>query len=373
VNQPSLLAASTLCESHRDPVDGLEGFRLVRPPGWQLQSFYFTNTSMSLDGRWLWCYCKRSLAERSQLAVADLQRGDLHIVENSTFGDASPMVDLTTGDCYWIGGAQRTELMRYRVSNPDRIEVLGAFPAELLKGRSHRRIATHLTFTADRRKVVLDAEIGGEEWIAGTMDLADGKFEPWGRFDVCYNHAQASPIDPERMLIAQDFWNDPVSGEKMPYHQRLWLLDRNGNHRPLYPEPTPRHGHEWWAADGSAVWYVHYDHGVRRHRIADGHVDAYWHGKILHAHCDRDETIIVGDSWNKGRIMGVHAYDIATGRECTIAEPAPMPSDKGHLHPHPQISANGAYVIHTAFTADDGVTVGLTPLSSVRAGLARGG
>jgi hypothetical protein len=38
-------------------------------------------------------------------------------------------------------------------------------------------------------------------------------FELWQEFDRCYNHGRFSPPDPDLMLIAQDWWNDPVTGE----------------------------------------------------------------------------------------------------------------------------------------------------------------
>jgi hypothetical protein len=34
------------------------------------------------------------------------------------------------------------------------------------------------------------------------------------------NHGQFSPVDPELLLIAQDWWHDPVSGQYFAFDQR---------------------------------------------------------------------------------------------------------------------------------------------------------
>lgn len=365
--------ASPLFTRIEDQGSGVSSYRLRCPDGWWLQSFYFTNTSLSADGRYLWCYAMRSAAERKQLAVADLVDGEVRIIPGSAFSDASPMVDHLDGCCYWIGGEGRDTLMRCGPTPAAEVEVLNRFPGEVIDGRRTRRIATHLTLTADRRALVVDAEIAGAEWHVGLMPLDGGPVELWRRFDRCYNHAQASPVDPDRILLAQDFWDDPITGERQPYHQRLWILERERDPWPLYPEETPRHGHEWWAPGGDAVWYVHYGEGVRRHDLATGAVQAHWSGHILHAHCDRDETLLVGDTWGKDgddAVMGVEAYDLASGASVVIAAPAALPSRKGHLHPHPQVTACGGYVAYTAFTEDGRTTIAVSPVAELRARLA---
>lgn len=365
--------ASSLFERRDHPESGVASFLLRRPAGWWLQSFYFTNPSLSADGRFLWCYAMRAPGERKTLAVADLIAGEVRILDDGHFGDASPMVDPDSGACLWIGGEGRDQLMRRGPGRDDRTEILNRFPADLIAGRKVRRVATHLTYTADRRCVVVDAEIGGEDWHVGLLPLDGGPLERWHSFTRCYNHAQASPVDPGRILLAQDFWDDPRTGERRTYDQRLWILDRDREPRALYPDPTPRHGHEWWAPRGDAVWYVHYGEGVRRHDLTTDAVAKYWSGHILHAHCDAQERFLVGDTWGKqgdDSVMGVDAYDLATGAALTIAAPAPLPSRKGHLHPHPQVTACGRFVVYTAFTADGQTTVALCPVPQLRERLA---
>lgn len=369
---------SDLFEPIRMAGSELTSHVLRRPEGWWLQSFYFTNPSLGADGRYLWCYCMRAPGEAKQLAVADLERGELRIAAESRFGDASPMIDPRDGCAYWMGGRGLTELCRLRPEPGSRIEVLNRFPPELLRGRRSKRIATHLTFSADRRAVCFDAEIRddtGVEWHAGLLPLDGSPAEPWASFDICYNHAQCSPVDPGLMLIAQDFWSDPVSGERHHYRQRIWLLARDGSMRPLFSDPTPKHGHEWWAPRGDAIWYVHYGQGVRRYNLATGRVEAHWGGHILHAHCDPAERLLVGDTWNRSGedpVMGVAAYDLSTGSEICIAPPAPLPDQRGHLHPHPQFTACGRYVAYTAFTTDGRCSLALVTVAALRERLVAG-
>jgi hypothetical protein len=80
-------------------------------------------------------------------------------------------------------------------------------------------------------------------------------FQPWWRFDRHHNHAQFSPTDPDEVLFAQEFHSDPITGLRFPITNRLWLIRRGGEPRPILREPRFV-SHEWWDADGEHVWCV---------------------------------------------------------------------------------------------------------------------
>ena len=360
------LTHSPLFDTVVHPESGVTGHVLRLDDLWY-QSFYFTNPSLSLDGRYLWFYCMPDAKTRKSLGVADLEAGAIRVLPESQFGDASPMVDPADGSVYWIGGPERKELCHCGPEPDAKTTVLNRFPEEWIGNHRFRKVATHLTFTADRTAVNFDAHLG-DLWMAGLMPLDGSTPEIWQRFDVCYNHAQCHPTRNDLMLIAQDFWNDVVTQERQVYTHRLWLLAQDGTHRSIYKEPTPRHGHEWWSRAGDAVWYVNYDKGVCRYDLASQETECFWGKHILHAHCTADESLLVGDSFRRHgdtQLVDVLAYNRATGAETAIATNMLLPSRRGHLHAHPQITACGTYVVYTYYTDDGRTSVALVPVAQL--------
>jgi len=74
------------------------------------QSFYFTIESITADGRYLWFYCAFPPGADSyygrQLGVADLKDQRVSFFPETQFADASPFVDVETGEVYWTTGLE---------------------------------------------------------------------------------------------------------------------------------------------------------------------------------------------------------------------------------------------------------------------------
>ncbi|MEI6425161.1 MAG: hypothetical protein WCP55_23330, partial [Lentisphaerota bacterium] len=78
------------------------------------------------------------------------------------------------------------------ILNPDSIPFVQSFCFVNTRAKTRRphRISTHLTFSADRKSVSLDAQIGNE-WFVGAMSLNGRPPEIWQKItDCCANHAQ---------------------------------------------------------------------------------------------------------------------------------------------------------------------------------------
>jgi hypothetical protein len=243
---------------------------------------------------------------------------------------------------------------------------VGEFPAHLTKKRRPHRLATHLTFSADRRALALDVQIG-LDWYLGELPLDGSPFRLWQQFDRCFNHAQFSPTDPDLLLTAQDNWHDPRTGETGELDDRIWLIRRGETARPLFPEaPSRMRGHEWWGADGRHVWYVDYDHGTEKINIETGERTLVWPGGTWHSHVSRNGRYLVGDRWRDG-IMQVVFFDAGTGREVNIVTampPTPVPMASYHLHPHPQFCADDRFVCYTTM-ARGGVDVAVVAVEDL--------
>ncbi len=332
-----------------DPETGVVSWLLATRVAPLQQTFYYVNDGWTQDGRYLWFYCGYPPSAGKCLGVVDFQEDRVSVFPETQFLDASPAVDPATGEAYWT-----SDLGLYRRSPAvdGQVERINAFPEELAKGRSPRRLATHLTFSADGASVGFDAELG-TDWMAGDFPLDGTPPRIWRRFDVCYNHGQFSPANPDLMLIAQDGWNHAATGQKHDYTHRMWLLSRDGACEPIYPQPTPLHGHEWWDPSSQKVWYINYGVGVECVDLKTRQHDLVWGGDISHAHASREGLRLVGDHFRKdgSGLAEVRFFDVASRKETAIVSAMPDLSTTRklyHIHPHPRFCVGDRFVCYTS-------------------------
>lgn len=361
---------SPLFTRWQDPISGVESLILTRRVAPLQQSFYFTNPSLTNDGRYLWLYCAFPPGGDAyygrQLAVVDFEEQTLRHFPETQFMDASPCVDPNNGEVYWVTGLG---IWKRGPRPEDTATQVAGFPKELAKDRRPLRIATHLTLSADKKAFAIDAQIGSE-WFLGDLPVnGSSPFRLWQKFDRCYNHTQFSPTDPDLLLTAQDGWNDASTGQKGDTQDRLWLARRGEKARPIFPNaPSNIRGHEWWGADGIHVWYIDYDQGTEKVNILTGERTVVWPGRPCHSHCDQNGEYLVSDfnSTERERFR-VAFLNIQTGREIDIASslpPLPYARSAYHIHPHPQFCMNDQYICYTtnAFGSVDVAIVSVAQL-----------
>ena len=343
---------SGLFEKWQDPTSGVTSWILKERIAPVQQSFYFTNPSMSADGRYLWFYCAFPPAgdagDGRTMAVVDFAEDRVTYCPETMFSDASPYVDPDTGDVYWCSG-----FSVYRRS-PDadaKAELVNSIPEEVHKGRIFGGgLATHLTRSVDGREFLMDSNFG-REWIVGSLPLDGGDFQVWQTFDRCFNHAQFSPIDPDFALIAQDRWVDVATGEGGDYFNRIWTIRRGEEAKPVYPEEN-QYGHEFWDKDGKHIWYVDYGDCTYRVRLSDSKTEKVWARGNCHTDCSSGSRYMVGDidtyAWSD-RGCKVGFYNRDTGREVNVVSDLPCWSLglQYHIHPHPQFCAGDEFVVYT--------------------------
>ncbi len=350
----SIIEQSPLFDRWVDPVSGVESFILSQKAAPFQQSFYYTNPSFTNSGRFLWFYCayppSGSANQGRCLAVADFQTQEIRVFPETQFLDASPGVDVETGDVYWCIGS---EIWKRGPLPSQEAQLVNRLPESLTRNRRPWRITTHLTFSADHKTLNIDAEIG-RQWFVGHAPLDGSEVVIWQEFDRAYNHGQFSPVDPDLQLINQDSAIDPVTGDCPPYENRMWLIRRGEKAAPIF-STGPKHGHEWWSADGQHVWYIHYNRGVERVRIdpAGSEPELMWASDIVsHAHVDATERYIVADCV-PGKDTGIGKvifYNTETGREVSIVSDMPYPAEalrRYHVHPHPQFCRQDEYICYT--------------------------
>jgi len=351
----------SLFTTWKDPKSGVESHILTRRVAPFQQSFYFVNPSTTSDGRYYWFYCSFPPSGNHNygrcLGVLDFETGEMHCYPETQFLDASPGVHPETGEVFWCSGL---DVWKRGPKPGDRVAHVNRLPEELALGRRPWRVATHLTFSANRKSLNLDAEIGCDCFV-GEIPLDGTAVRVWQKFDRCYNHGQFSPTDPELQLIAQDSATNPATGKQTHIDNRMWLIRAGEPAFPIFPKGgSTMHGHEWWSANGERVWYVHYHRGVecvdikdiRPGMKEDPKPTLAWNLEpVSHAHTDSRERWIVGDVLPpQEKDSCVLFHDRETGRTIPIASFMPYLSpgmSKYHIHPHPQFCLNDEYICYT--------------------------
>ncbi len=329
------------------------------------KGFYFVNDSMSADGRFLWFCCAYPPSLKKSLAVVDLERGEVRHFPETQFTGESPYVDATSGDVFWCEGASMWRRGPQAVDAP---HCVNSLPTELIGARDVLRLATHLTRSADGREFFIDAKVGVQH-LLGSLPVDGGDLTVWHRCDRNYNHAQFSPTDPDEVLFAQENHNDPLTGLTFPITNRLWMIRRGEQPRPILREPKWV-THEWWDADGQHVWCV-WGNDTWRVRVADGEVELIpFPRHCWHSHSSRDGRLIVGDSntsFFRGCASTVHFLNRDTGKVIVVAEHAERADYAGrhyHIDPHPRFVCDDRYIVFTT-TVRGEIDVALVPTAEV--------
>ena len=347
-----------------DQVSGVESYLLNSEDIPLIQSFYFVNKSFTDDGRYLWFYCAFPPSEIRCLGVMDFETDIVRFLPETQFLDASPLIDQKTGYAYWASG---TELWKIAPVPGAKPEYVNCFPQKIAKGRRPYRLATHFTFCADGKSVNFDIEVG-EEWYLGTMPLDGSSPEIWESGNVCMNHAQFSPTDPELMLFAHDGWRDH-EGNSHGYTKRMWIIRKGQKPEPIFPDDTPKHGHEWWDAGGQSIWYVHYGKGTGKVNVSTRKTEIIWpNGNISHSHSSADGRYLASDisAYTGSKEIKVLFYDSLSKKETAIVSSMRGNPDqvKYHIHPHPQFCMKDKYLCYTTMVLGR-ANMALTPVKNL--------
>lgn len=355
---------------YEDEHSGVSSYILTRRVAPVQQCFYFVNSSLAGDGRHLWFYCAFPPSAERTLGVVDFENQEVRRYPETGFSGASPRLDPNRPGVYWANGRA---VWRRGVEADAPVELVGEVPEDVVRGRLIHRLATHLTLSADGKALLLDAYIGDES-IIGTLGL-DGTYEPWATTSKrMHNHGQMSPTDPDLALLAWDHHTHPLTGERAPYKDRLWLLRRGGELRPLFPVPTIV-THEWWDRNGREVYFVEspgpdLPRATWKADIETADVTRAWPEWHWHAHDWNHGQYIVGDrrgEFYRGCPSSVHFCNVDTGREVTVISHNPehlTPGRQYHIDPHPRFSPCGRFVLHTT-TVLGQPDVAVTPVAGL--------
>jgi len=360
---------SPLFTPWKNPVTGVESLILTERPASVQTQFYYTHPSFTNDGRYLWLHCKfvapggRSGAD--VLGVVDFELDELRVYHETAHNTGRPVIDLATGDAYWFNDLN---LYKRGPRANDVTTLVNKFPANIAAGRKPERIATHLTFCANGKSVNFDARFGNDNvTYLGELPLDGSPATLWEEIDGFFDHGLFSPIDPDLMMFACEYWqyHAPFDGKK-PYH-RLWMIRRGGKAEPILKQPVSHSGHEWFDVDGEHVWYVHYGVGIKRVNLKTRAEENLWPARLAHGYSDRTGKLLIADTMADPVVCDciVIFKNLNTGKEVELVHRGPLAPDLtqcGHLHPHPHFCNQDKYVCYTT-TVHDRVDLALTNVS----------
>ena len=353
-----------------DPQSGVTSFILTERIAPIQQAFYFTNYSVTDDGKYMWFYCSFPPSTNQTLGVVclDAEAPFIRHYPQAAFDSASPLIRPDGKGVYFC---VRDEIHTIDLDGSTRL--IAALPKEFTRNRHVFSMATHLTISADGVYLLFDCQVGGS-WAVGQAEIATGEIEIFHTFARRYNHLQASPVDPELFLLDQDWFYDVISGEHFNFDQRIWLMDTKGKRfEPLLPDHWYQHNsrdcHDFWAKDGHLCW-VDYDHGAYECDIISREITHVWKRPLCHAHTSTDRRYWVADQdpyqWNDITPCEVIFYDRQSNREINIysALPASGLPRLYHFDPHPAFTPDDRFIVCST-TAGGNLDISLTPVENI--------
>jgi len=333
--------------------------------------FYFTNSSISPDGEYLFFYVGFPPSQHLYIGIVALNPENPWIAwyPQTSFAEASPMVAPDSSGVYHFTGPRLCF-----TSLKGETKIIGCIPDEYINHRHIYWLSTHLTISADGKYFLVDGKIGDDFFVA-LMDVKTGEFKLLHEFPYCHNHGQFSPVNPKQFLLPRDWQRDPSTGKYEFMENRLFVMDTDQTYyRPLFPEFWEGHdgnsAHEWWSQDG-IVCFVSYATGVfecNPDTLEKRHV---WKRPLVHAQCNGDRTLYCADQspyeWNQ-RPCEILFFNRQTQEEKHIVTAMPKPAyGRGdfHLDPHPHFSPDGRSIIYMT-TVLGAVDVAVTPVEPLR-------
>lgn len=366
---------SRLFRKHVDPKSGVVSYVLDARIAEEQQSLYFTQKSMTEDGRFLvFWICGGERRNEKTFAMIDFLKDEVLSLEAR---GSIPFLDTTTAMLHWFepDGFFRMNLRAV----PGQKEKLCDIPKELKDaGKQVTGFATHVTLTADRSHAFMDARVD-DRFIQGMLDIKTGRFEKWGEEAVCVNHGQINPVNDRLALCAHETrWIDSQKVEHRiqkvdGVYPRLLLVEPNGKRR-IVPPMNNYATHEYWSADGKGFYYCSHGKqgGVIYYDLANGQQQRVAPVRAAHATMTTDHRYFTYDCsvgpWYRGCSWQVGFYNSVTGKEIFLYSVLPAFNTKEkpsklHPDPHPQFVCGDRFIVCTINHGDGRMDVSVTPVA----------
>lgn len=355
----------------KDEKSGVISYVLTKNIAPLQKHFYFTNPSITNDGKYLWFLCANPPARYFTLGVISLDAENpfvRHFPYASPWGSSSGITPEGDGIYYAEGNTV------YKLDVEGKLTVVLTVGKDILKGRRLVNLFTHASVSCDNRYLAMDMHIADHTYMS-IADLKSGEIRLLCKLaSGGYDHAQFSPTKPDLILLDQDASWDLHTGEYFPINNRMWLINTDATRfEPVLPSmfygrDGTEMAHDYWSADG---WVCGSDYlnGAFECNIDTKEFNLVWKRPICHSHTSCNRQMFVGDqtpySWNEIPCQLLF-YDRETNKEIPIfsAMPTPRYPRGGYHHdPHPQFCVNDTMIVSTTTVRDGNVDVALTPVA----------
>ena len=386
---------SACFEKFTDPGSGVVSY-VLKPGlvGYNQQSLYFTQKSMTDDGRFL--VFTVSPDERTW----DRKRGDAPkdfalvdfaadrawtLARGEKFRTSIPCVDCREDRLYYIDTRDGTnDWFCYRDlrNDPDRERRMFKMPRIHPEGSRFKAYYTHLTLSDDRKYAFLDARysvrgVGHSQGVEGLLDLATGQFVKWCEVPHNADHGQINPVRNDLALGAWEGVKPHTNGVGQTIYPRMWLYAADGRYRNVPSQDILHATHEIWADDGTYFYWCSRDpkrdrYGVYAFDLATKRERLIAAEKAMHAMISYDNARLVYD-WplpptGRGSAWMMSYKDLRTGKVTDVFTRRPPLSDPVgsstlHPDPHPQFVMKAKYIVSTMNGEDMRMNLAVTPVA----------
>ncbi len=372
-------------EEYIDEKTGVKSYILNEKPAECVQSFYFTNQSLSDDQKYLWMYCFYPPLSQHSLGVVSLdpERPFVRAFKEAVYHGATPLI-APEGDKVYFVDANPSVAQICTIDVNGRIEMFAYMDPAYLGGKALQRFGTHLTISADGKYMLVDGMFSTHGFVA-TVDMETREFKIINEYENLHNHAQFSPVHPNLFLLDQDSWRNPITGIWIAFKNRIWIGDTDST---IFEPAVQRswHGHDgtmfchdFWSQDGWICWQD-YQKGAYEMNLEDRKVVHVWKEPLCHSHANADRSLWVADqspyNWPH-QLCRVIFFNRATGKTVDIYSALPVPTYPGceysrstypgreyHIDPHPQFSKDGHYIVCTT-TVRGRIDLSITPVDQL--------
>ena len=367
---------------YTDPQSGVVSYILKNETAPLQKMVYYVSKNWSHDGRYFWIACAfppGGWMEGSAFTAACIDFLTDEIYYHPDIPGYGSCVDQDTGELYYHTG----NLVLKKGPRPDSpVTLIGKVPSQYRTFPGN--MATHLTFSADKKELCCDIHSGNEMYLT-SLNIETGAFTLWLHLHGGWNHAQFNPMDNDLILFAMEFWQDYKTGihhiierNEAGKRTRTWSIRRGETaptlHLPLYNEQT----HEWWSANGRYIYYCDGERGVGRIDYQTGEHIMHDIPISSHAYSSADDRYLCsdkfepdeGDPWYRGCPTSTYFYDTQTGKGVPMIHknPALYRPDEPcvyHIDPHPRFVFDDRYVAQVT-TVPGQVSVAFTPVAQLK-------
>lgn len=340
------------------------------------QHLYFTSASVTADDRWIAVIHED--AEGVSMRAIDRTNGDIVPVSEPVpimysyvygqgergrgFGKASPVLDETTGNLFWI---EDDRVRMFRLGEDDAPRDLASLPSGWVTAFNHvspdgKTLVVPLTepdaflpMMTDQGSQMLrvSARMVNRGLVTRMLliDIPTGATQCVAEVPFWVTHVQFDPGGSGRILFNSE-GSYFATGDP---HIRIWVLETDGTFHPLYRQPSDHEvTHENFNPDGSLVVYHGHDRDGRNFvaaRTLDGVL--VWQTptddfRTMHAVATRDAPGFTADT-NSGEIC-LGRYDDSGKIDWTTLCRHDSTFSYQDAHPHPRMNPDGKGVVFTS-------------------------